>query len=145
MTMGGAAIPDFSGSSTIFEAIPIKSVFWVDLNDYLHLQLINFFIYFFKAFVVELQRGHQVGFEAVITGCLSSYFLRLRFVDAVSYLLDTVDKEQGGYDGPYYWPNSGMWEPAVRWFPEMIIPAIYINEGGVIVVLFVHNDFLRVD
>ena len=97
-----------------FKAVPIEYVFGVDLNDFLHLQLINFLIYFFEALVVELQWGQQVGLEAVIAGCLSSYFLRLRFVDAVSYLLDAVDKEQGGYDGPYYWPNGKMWEPTTQ-------------------------------
>ena len=44
--MGGAAIPDFSGSSTnfgdlfqffdnFFEAVPIKYIFWVDLANQL--------------------------------------------------------------------------------------------------------------
>ena len=66
-------------------------------------------------------------------------------MDAVSYLLDTVDNEQGGYDGPYYWPDSKMWEPAIRWFPEMVIPGINIKKCGVIVVLIAHYDFLCVD
>ena len=66
-------------------------------------------------------------------------------MDAVSYLLDTVDKEQGGYDCPYYWPDSKMWEPAIRWFPEMIVLGVIVLDGRVIVVLLMHNDFHSVD
>ena len=67
---------------------------------------------------MELQQGHQVCLEVIIKGGFISYFfrlfLRLRFVDAVSYLLDTVDKVQGGYDSPYHWPNGKMWEPTTQ-------------------------------
>ena len=48
-----------------------NNVFWVDLNDFLHFQLINFFIYFFKAFDVELQRGHRGRLEQLFSWPLS--------------------------------------------------------------------------
>ena len=72
-------------------------------------------------------------------------FLCLASVDAVSYLLDDEDKEQGGYDGPNNWPYSKVWEPALRRFSEMVISGIDVDEGVVHVVFFVYDDFPGLD